>query len=111
MWFLTCLKGYLRLGKIARLQKKHEFSWKIYNAGIEMGTENGDKFAPKMQVRISKPLGLVAHAGQQLFEARRPLQRHFTKRDPMQLPLEIVLMVFTYVDFATLVYVIHDLRV
>lgn len=32
---LTFGKGYLRLGKVARLQKHHEFAWRVYNAGIE----------------------------------------------------------------------------
>lgn len=43
-------QGYLRLGKIARLQKKYEFAWNVYNAGIEVGKHHGLVANPKMQV-------------------------------------------------------------
>lgn len=45
------LQGYLRLGKIARLQKNHEYAWKIYTAGIETNKENAIGSSPKLQVR------------------------------------------------------------
>ncbi|KAG6015932.1 hypothetical protein E4U54_002691 [Claviceps lovelessii] len=76
--------GYLRLGKIARLQKNHEYAWKIYTAGIETNKENAIGSSPKLQ---------------QLYGARKPLHRHFSKKDPLLLPTEIVMLIFSYLDF------------
>ncbi|KOS21686.1 hypothetical protein ESCO_002276 [Escovopsis weberi] len=80
--------GYLRLGKIARLQKKNDFAWSIYNAGIEVGLSNGHEKSPKME---------------QLYKARQPLQLRYLKRDPMQMPFDIVQLIFSYLDLVTLV--------
>ena len=44
------LQGYLRLGKILRLQKKHEFAWKVYTAGIETGNKHHQVDLPKFKV-------------------------------------------------------------
>ncbi|KAG6022793.1 hypothetical protein E4U41_002163 [Claviceps citrina] len=76
--------GYLRLGKVARLQKKHEYAWKIYTAGIETNKENAVGSSPKLQ---------------QLYGARKPLHRHFSRKDPLHLPTEIVMLIFSYLDF------------
>ncbi|KAG6156419.1 hypothetical protein E4U11_005620 [Claviceps purpurea] len=43
--------GYLRLGNIARLQKKDEYAWKVYTAGIEANEETALDSSPKLQVR------------------------------------------------------------
>jgi hypothetical protein len=45
------IQGYLRLGKISRLQKKNEFAWKVYTAGIEVGNKHRLAESPKFQVR------------------------------------------------------------
>ncbi|KAH7149550.1 hypothetical protein B0J13DRAFT_621398 [Dactylonectria estremocensis] len=82
------LEGYLRLGKIARLQKKYEFAWKVYNTGIEVGKIHGLGANPKMQT---------------LYTLRQPLQRRFSRRDPLKNPQEIVQRIFHFIDFATLV--------
>ncbi|KAF5134058.1 Protein DIA2 [Metarhizium anisopliae] len=47
--------GYLRLGKVARLQKNHEFAWKIYNAGISINKDVEVASSPKLQVHSDKP--------------------------------------------------------
>lgn len=52
-------QGYLRLGKVARLQKKPEYAWHIYNAGIE-ATESSPR-SPLIEVRsCNLPLKLLA---------------------------------------------------
>ncbi|KAK5987553.1 hypothetical protein PT974_11685 [Cladobotryum mycophilum] len=80
--------GYLRLGKIARLQKKNEYAWKIYNAGIEVSLDNGTEKSAKVE---------------QLYKARQPLQTRYLKKDPMHMPLEIIQLIFSYLDLVTLV--------
>ncbi|GAB0145379.1 hypothetical protein EsHS_00005810 [Epichloe bromicola] len=79
--------GYLRLGKVARLQKNHEYAWKIYTAGIETNKEHAVGSSPKLQ---------------QLYNARKPLHRHFSRQDPLRLPTEIVMLIFSYMDFVEL---------
>ncbi|KAG5973360.1 hypothetical protein E4U58_005276 [Claviceps cyperi] len=76
--------GYLRLGKIARLQKKNEYAWKMYTAGIEANKETAVGSSPKLQ---------------QLHSARKPLHRHFSRQDPLCLPAELVAHIFSYLDF------------
>ncbi|CAF3568598.1 unnamed protein product [Fusarium graminearum] len=80
--------GYLRLGKILRLQKKYEFAWKVYNAGIETGNNNHQAELPKFK---------------KLQTARQPLHIRFYRRDPLKNPPEIIQRIFSYLDFATLV--------
>ncbi|KAL6415073.1 hypothetical protein AUP68_01615 [Ilyonectria robusta] len=82
------LEGYLRLGKVARLQKKYEFAWNVYNAGIEVGKHHGLVANPKMQT---------------LYTLRQPLHRRFSRRDPLKNPQEIVQRIFHFVDFSSLV--------
>ncbi|CAH0004988.1 unnamed protein product [Clonostachys byssicola] len=79
--------GYLRLGKIARLQKKNEFAWKVFNAGIDAcsSTETGNSRAFK-----------------QLYEARKPLHAKFFRHDPFQLPLDVVQLILSRLDFLSL---------
>ncbi|CAI6086043.1 unnamed protein product [Clonostachys chloroleuca] len=79
--------GYLRLGKIARLQKKNEFAWKVFNAGIDAcsSTETGNSRAFK-----------------QLYEARKPLHAKFFRHDPFQLPLDVVQLILSRLDFVSL---------
>lgn len=44
-------QGYLRLGKISRLQKKNEFAWKVFNAGIDASASIGlPKNHPRVEV-------------------------------------------------------------
>ena len=43
-------QGYLRLGKIARLQKKREFAWKLYDAGIQANKGSPASSSKKLQV-------------------------------------------------------------
>ncbi|KAL6921723.1 hypothetical protein ACHAPO_006982 [Fusarium lateritium] len=80
--------GYLRLGKILRLQKKYEFAWKVYNAGIEMGNNHHQAESPKFK---------------KLQTARQPLHTRFYRWDPLKNPPEIIQRIFNYLDFATLV--------
>ncbi|KAM5352315.1 hypothetical protein ACJ41O_005038 [Fusarium nematophilum] len=80
--------GYLRLGKIARLQKKYEFAWNVYNAGIEVGTKHQLAESPKFQ---------------KLYSARQPLHLRFYRQDPLKNPQEIVQRIFQYFDFSMLV--------
>ncbi|EXV04435.1 tetratricopeptide domain protein [Metarhizium robertsii] len=81
--------GYLRLGKVARLQKNHEFAWKIYNAGISINKDVEVASSPKLQ---------------QLYKARTPLHRHFSRKDPLRLPTEIAMLIFSYMEFTELPY-------
>ncbi|KAF4977850.1 hypothetical protein FZEAL_5694 [Fusarium zealandicum] len=80
--------GYLRLGKIARLQKKHEFAWNVYNAGIEVGNRHHLAESPKFQ---------------KLYTARQPLHLRYYRWDPLKNPQEIVQRIFHYLDFASIV--------
>ncbi|KAF7556227.1 hypothetical protein G7046_g6372 [Stylonectria norvegica] len=80
--------GYLRLGKIVRLQKKYELAWKVYTAGIEVGNNNRLAGSSKMQ---------------KLYAARQPLQTRFYRRDPLRNPPEILQRIFSLLDFETLV--------
>ncbi|CEJ81894.1 hypothetical protein VHEMI01996 [[Torrubiella] hemipterigena] len=78
--------GYLRLGKIARLQKDEDFAWKIYNAGIDISAGNVQANHKKIQ---------------QLYAARQPLQIRFSKKDPFELPPEILQWILQYCDLIT----------
>ncbi|EWG40100.1 hypothetical protein FVEG_02642 [Fusarium verticillioides 7600] len=80
--------GYLRLGKISRLQKKNEFAWKVYTAGIEVGNKHRLAESPKFQ---------------KLRAARQPLHIRFYRKDPLRNPQEIVQRIFHYLDFGSLV--------
>ncbi|KAJ4265533.1 hypothetical protein NW762_004822 [Fusarium torreyae] len=80
--------GYLRLGKISRLQKKHEFAWNVYSAGIEVGNKHHLAGSPKYQ---------------KLLTARQPLHIRFCRRNPLRNPQEIVQRIFHYLDFASVV--------
>lgn len=40
----------MRLGKIAQLQKKYDFAWKVYSEGVGVGTTHGMAGSPEMQV-------------------------------------------------------------
>ncbi|KAK7427099.1 hypothetical protein QQZ08_006368 [Neonectria magnoliae] len=82
------LDGYLRLGKIARLLKKYEFAWNVYNAGIEVGQHLGQPTNAKMKA---------------LYALRKPLHIRFSRRDPLKNPQEIVQRIFHFMDLPTLV--------
>lgn len=43
---------------------------------------------------------------QQLYNARKPLHRHFSRKDPLRLPNEIVMLIFSYLDFVEIPHVI-----
>ncbi|KAG6156417.1 hypothetical protein E4U11_005618 [Claviceps purpurea] len=75
--------GYLRLGKIARLQKNDEYAWKMYTAGIEANKETASGSSPKLQ---------------QLYNARKPLNRRYFKQDPVCLPTAFVTHMFSYLE-------------
>ncbi|VUC20263.1 unnamed protein product [Clonostachys rosea] len=79
--------GYLRLGKVARLQKKNEFAWKIFNAGIDA---------------CSSTEASNSRAFKQLFEARKPLHARYFRHDPFQLPLDVVQLIVSRLDFLSL---------
>jgi F-box/TPR repeat protein Pof3 len=106
-------KGYLRLGKIARLQKKHEFAWKVYNAGIDANANasNDAKQLPKVKVCWTPQKttwtflkGFFADTpSQQLYAARQPLHARFFRQDPLQLPLDLVQIIFLQLDLPSLV--------
>lgn len=81
---LTTDQGYLRLGKISRLQKKNEFAWKVFNAGIEASLSAG---TPKTDPKVKK-----------LYDARQPLHARYFRQDPLQLPLDLVHLIFAYLD-------------
>ncbi|KAF5026187.1 hypothetical protein F66182_1751 [Fusarium sp. NRRL 66182] len=80
--------GYLRLGKVIRLQKKYEFAWKVYSAGIEVGNRHHLAASPKYQKLVS---------------ARQPLHIRYYRQDPLKNPQEIVQRIFNYLDFASVV--------
>ncbi|KAJ3472838.1 hypothetical protein NLG97_g10686 [Lecanicillium saksenae] len=85
--------GYLRLGKIARLQKKDEYAWKIYNAGVDAGNANRMATSPKFQ---------------QLYSARNKLHVKFCRKDPILLPSELFVWILSC---CTLVERVRCLRV
>ncbi|KAG6159137.1 hypothetical protein E4U11_004400 [Claviceps purpurea] len=77
--------GYLRLGKIAQLQKNVEFAWNIYKSGIEANEETSLDTSSKLQ---------------QLHDACKPLNWRFNcRRDPLCLPAELVTHIFSYLTF------------
>ncbi|KAK1717028.1 F-box domain-containing protein [Colletotrichum lupini] len=78
------LEGYMRLGKIYKLEKKHEMAWAAWSAGIEVGQKEGLTSTTKYE---------------QLCKIREPLHKHFCRRDPMELPIELIEKVFSYFDF------------
>ncbi|KAM3441409.1 hypothetical protein MY4824_001533 [Beauveria thailandica] len=73
--------GYLRLGKIARLQKKDEYAWKIYSAGVDAGNANRMATSPKFQ---------------QLYSARNKLHMRYCRKDPIFLPSELFVWILSY---------------
>ncbi|ODA83714.1 hypothetical protein RJ55_02229 [Drechmeria coniospora] len=79
--------GYLRFGKVARLQKKAELAWKMYGAGIEASKDAPVDASTKRQ---------------QLYAAFRPLQARFKRQDPMSLPYELVHIIFSHLDVVEL---------
>ncbi|CCE33163.1 uncharacterized protein CPUR_07087 [Claviceps purpurea 20.1] len=82
--------GYLRVGKIARLKKHDEYAWKMYTAGIEAHKES--------------PMGSSSKL-QQLYDARKPLNRRFFRQDPLSLPPELVTHIFSYLDWTEILFV------
>ncbi|KAK1688817.1 F-box domain-containing protein [Colletotrichum godetiae] len=78
------LEGYMRLGKIYKLEKKHEMAWAAWSAGIEVGQREGLTRTTKYE---------------QLRKIREPLHKHFCRRDPMELPIELIEKIFSYFDF------------
>ncbi|KAG6159130.1 hypothetical protein E4U11_004393 [Claviceps purpurea] len=74
--------GYLCVGNIAQLHKAHdyaEYAWQMYTAGIEANQDTTVDSSPKLQ---------------QLYDARKPLNRLFFRQDPLYLPGEIVTHIF-----------------
>ncbi|KND86674.1 hypothetical protein TOPH_08677 [Tolypocladium ophioglossoides CBS 100239] len=87
--------GYLRLGKVVRLQKNTEFAWKIYSAGINANKDKAMSSSQKLQ---------------KLYDARQPLQLRFRRKDPMCLPFEIVHLIFSRLDIVELTRCLHVSR-
>ncbi|KAG6151751.1 hypothetical protein E4U11_007737 [Claviceps purpurea] len=56
--------GYLRMGRIARLQWKYHFAWKIYTAGIEAHKETAAGSSAKLQVRSNGLPPDISRCGQ-----------------------------------------------
>lgn len=95
------------MGKVARLQKKHEYAWQIYNAGIE-ATESQPR-SPLIEVchLPLRPVSLTCTRIpktllQKLYHARKPLAQRFARRDPLSLPMEIIQMIWSSMDYLTL---------
>ncbi|WYZ41832.1 hypothetical protein EsH8_V_000727 [Colletotrichum jinshuiense] len=78
------LEGYMRLGKIYRLEKKPELAWAAWSAGVEVGQKEGLVGTPKYE---------------QLRKIREPLHKHFCRRDPVDLPIELIEKIFSYFEF------------
>ncbi|KAK1589718.1 F-box domain-containing protein [Colletotrichum navitas] len=81
------LQGYMRLGKIYRLEKKPEMAWAAWCAGLEVGQKEGLIGTPKYE---------------QLGKIREPLHKHFCRRDPLELPTELIEKIFSYFEFQEL---------
>ncbi|ROT41125.1 hypothetical protein SODALDRAFT_330833 [Sodiomyces alkalinus F11] len=81
------LEGYLRLGKIYRMEKKPKVALAIWNAGIEVGRKEGLGGSRKIK---------------QLYEVRQPLRMHYVRVDPMTLPVELVEHIFSYFQLTDL---------
>ncbi|PFH61830.1 hypothetical protein XA68_16164 [Ophiocordyceps unilateralis] len=79
--------GYLRLGKIARLQKNLWFAWKVYSGGVDATKNMAPDSSPKLQ---------------QLRQMLRPLQMRFKRKDPISLPLEIIFQIVANFDIVDL---------
>ncbi|KAG6163699.1 hypothetical protein E4U11_001722 [Claviceps purpurea] len=73
--------GYLLLGRIAQLQKNGDFAWEIYTMGIEAVKEASMQSSPKLQ---------------QLYDARKAVNRHVLRQDPLCLPAELVTHIFSH---------------
>jgi F-box/TPR repeat protein Pof3 len=81
-------QGYLRLGKIVRLQGKEQLAWQVYTAGIEVARADGRADDPKFR---------------KLVIIRGPLHKRYYRMDVLALPRELVEQVFFHFD-------IHELR-
>ncbi|PNY26360.1 Uncharacterized protein TCAP_03688 [Tolypocladium capitatum] len=91
-WMLElapCLPdGYLRLGKILRLQKNTELAWKMYSAGID----NTKHWATSSSRKLQK-----------LHDEWQLLKRRFGPKDPLScFPSEIIYMIFENFDIIEL---------
>ncbi|KAI8307053.1 hypothetical protein K4K61_003925 [Colletotrichum sp. SAR11_59] len=87
------LEGYMRLGKIYRLEKKPELAWAIWTAGVDAGQREGLVGTTKYQ---------------QLCKIREPLHKHFCRKDPLDLPSELVESIFSYFEFIELCLIIPN---
>ncbi|KAF9882326.1 f-box domain-containing protein [Colletotrichum karsti] len=81
------LEGYMRLGKIYRMDKKPDLAWAAWSAGVDVGQNEGLTGTPKYE---------------QLLKIREPLHKHFCRKDPLDLPQELVESIFSYFDFIEL---------
>ncbi|CCE33168.1 uncharacterized protein CPUR_07092 [Claviceps purpurea 20.1] len=80
--------GYLRMGRIARLQWKYHFAWKIYAAGVEAHKETAAGSSAKLQ---------------KLYDAHKLFHRFSLKQDPFCLPAELVAHIFSYLDLKEII--------
>ncbi|KAG5961831.1 hypothetical protein E4U58_004100 [Claviceps cyperi] len=85
--------GYLRLGNLARLQKKNDYAWKLYAAGIEANKDTAPDSSPKLQ---------------QLYMLS--LSQHAFRIDPLCLPAEIVSHIFSYLSWTEILLVLRVSR-
>ena len=76
------------MGKVAGLQKNYEFAWKVYNSGLEAAASTDTPAShPKLQ---------------KLHALRRPYHHKFFKQDPLQLPLDIVHIILSFLSYRDL---------
>ncbi|KAH9885202.1 hypothetical protein F4778DRAFT_761490 [Xylariomycetidae sp. FL2044] len=79
-------KGYLRLGKALRLKKQHMLAYLTYDQGISLVSEKSP-----------------AHSLLTMLQEQRQKMKSLIRNDPVaKLPLELVVMIFTFVDFPSL---------
>ncbi|KAK2000194.1 F-box domain-containing protein [Colletotrichum falcatum] len=81
------LQGYMRLGKIYRLEKQPEMAWAAWCAGLEVGQKEG-------------LIGTAKY--EQLRNIREPLHKRFYRMDPLELPTELVEKIFSYFELKEL---------
>ncbi|KAF4125682.1 F-box/TPR repeat protein Pof3 [Geosmithia morbida] len=88
-------EGYLRLGKIARLQKKSEFAWKVYSAGIEAGLSNNiTKDDPKIAVSLADQEAWPKEYTDDLFRNWSLRENPFTLASVAKTPCSYPLILF-----------------
>ncbi|RCI13307.1 hypothetical protein L249_1032 [Ophiocordyceps polyrhachis-furcata BCC 54312] len=105
------VQGYLRFGKIARLRKNAWLAWKIYSAGADANKHTSLESSPQLQVwtAVRNPCmsPMLTKTDQKLKEMLQPLQMRFKRKDPLNLPLELVHQIFGSLSIVDLTYVVN----